>query len=134
VRYVIELGVDLLKDLLPRWTLKLCFDAKYRIPHIDELRQILRSDWLDKKQYVAEYFDCDDYAFALKSHFAEQHQINGIGVVIDPISRHAYNIALVHEDTTVIRCYIIEPQTDEVFPINKRPLRRYFLWLSMILV
>jgi len=131
---VIELDVESVKKLLPKYTLKLCFDLKYRIPHINTLQNILQRDWLNRKQYVREFFDCDDFAICLKAHFVEQHQINAIGVVIDIISRHAYNVALAHDDDLNISCYVIEPQTDEIFPINQRPLRRYFLWLSMILV
>lgn len=45
-------------------------DASYYLPTLAEVRQILRASRLDRRTWLAERFDCDDFAYVLKGEMS----------------------------------------------------------------
>jgi len=98
-------------------------DHDYYYVTIEEMRDIIKYDWTDKKEYLKEKFDCDDFALVFKAHLAERFNINAVGlargVKIDSISTgepkgyHRANIFFA-DDNGVIKLYFFEPQTDKM--------------------
>jgi hypothetical protein len=76
-------------------------------PKADMLK-LIENDWLNKRQYLADAFDCDDYAFAFKATISQWYGLNGVGIVVDYSSAHAYNLVLFSDDPP----QFYEPQSD----------------------
>ena len=87
-------------------------DTEYHaVPH-DVWRMILQDSGVDKQRWVAETRDCDDFAFALRGTVPLRLGVNGLGVVIDLSSSHAYSAVLcVSGDSLEVG--FVEPQRDE---------------------
>lgn len=83
-------------------------DMKYFLCSETDMRAIVKWDWTDNKKYVAEKYDCDNFAFSFKAMVDKRFGLNGVGLVIDYSGGHAYN--LVVSKTGTVR--IFEPQTD----------------------
>jgi hypothetical protein len=75
----------------------LMMDRRYTPWRLSELKPLVET--FRRGPYVAERFDCDDFAFALKGQVG-----HGIGVVFN--ARHAWNIALCTDGV-----WHIEPQS-----------------------
>ena len=86
-------------------------DSEYTAISTVHLKEFLDLDTANKAQYLAESWDCDNFAVSLTAN-ANKHLGNSVGVMVDVSASHAYNAALVHEDG-VVRIMFIEPQTDE---------------------
>ena len=84
-------------------------DAKYWVCDREEFNKIVKWDWTDNKKYVAEKYDCDNFAFSFKAMVDRRFGVNNVGLVIDYSGGHAYNI-IVFNDGTV---RLFEPQTDK---------------------
>ena len=80
---------------------------------------IIQHSGVDKRKYVAERFDCDDFAFAFKGMVSEQLQVNGCGIVADAGSQHAYIVILVKTNSGV-QAKFLEPQNDRLVPVGTR--------------
>ena len=84
--------------------------------------KIIDTDWLNRRGYVAEDFDCDDYSIAFKARMSERYGLNAVGLVIDhssvspgpdgvPVSTpHAYNVIFLPFGLYKV----FEPQNDTV--------------------
>jgi len=95
------------------------FDLKYQTTDIETFRKIIELDWLNRKPYLKDIFDCDDYALAFKVHLSEIYRINAIAVVVGEvrdtktgqvIGYHGYN-RIIDKDKKV---WLFEPQTDKL--------------------
>jgi len=94
-------------------------DSEYFCTPEEDAREIIAQSTLDRKTWVEERFDCDDFAHVLKAHFAEAAYKDGkrraahcFGVVWGMLpGPHAINW-MVNSDG-VLR--FVEPQTDEIF-------------------
>ena len=87
-------------------------DSKYWSVDIDTWETILKYTGVDKKKYISERYDCDDFAFTFKGNVAQKLDINGVGFVCDYSGRHAYNCILVNVGNE-LKFYVIEPQNDK---------------------
>ena len=83
-------------------------DNKYQVTTQKDMKKIIDWDWTDNKKYVAEKYDCDNFAFSFKAMVDKRFGLNGVGLVIDYSGGHAYNI-VVFQDGSV---KIFEPQSD----------------------
>ena len=83
-------------------------DNKYVAVSEKEFQKIIDWDWTDNKKYVAEKYDCDNFAFSFKAMVDRRFGVNNVGLVIDYSGGHAYNI-IVFNDGSV---RLFEPQTD----------------------
>jgi hypothetical protein len=91
-------------------------DQLYERVNPDLLRMILDADTGDKEEYETEYYDCDDFAFRLMGWFHMDRDAAAWPIFITwvntPQGGHA--VLSYYQDGQV---FIIEPQTDEVFPV-----------------
>ena len=83
-------------------------DNKYVAVSEKEFQKIIDWDWTDNKKYVAEKYDCDNFAFSFKARVDRKFHINTVGLVIDYDGGHAYNIIMFSNGTSKI----FEPQSD----------------------
>jgi hypothetical protein len=93
------------------------FADQYYKPVEDELLlMILDADTGDKEEYETEYYDCDDFAFRLMGWFHMDRQAAAWPIFITwvntPQGGHA--VLSYYQDGQV---FIIEPQTDQIFPV-----------------
>ena len=111
--------VDLTKVLLA--------DENYHYVSIAEMKDIILHDWVDRKKYEKDIFDCDDFADIFKAHMEERYKINSVGVarsieLLDPKTRkhlnwHRANVFIADEDN-VMKLWFLEPQTDRVVEVS----------------
>ena len=91
----------------PKAQLHLMDNKSWLMPRA-ELEKAVFDDWTDKFRFIAERFDCADFAFHLKQVFAH-NGVNSVGVVIDASWRHAYNIIMFTDGERAL----FEPQDDK---------------------
>lgn len=68
---------------------------------------------VDKKRYISERFDCDNFAIVLAAIMADKFQINSVGIVFDFSGGHAYAVLPVRQEDGSIEMVILEPQNDQ---------------------
>ena len=96
-------------------------DKDYSAPTKQEFEAWLKSDLTNEHQYHAEYYDCDDFAEALRcAIFKVGHAMKTTLTVAycegsAPGGYHAFNLLIDDKD----RIFIIEPQTDFVIPADE---------------
>ena len=90
-------------------------DGRYRVCTQEMFERIIKLDWTDYRQYQAEWFDCDDYAFSLMGRVRAVFGLNCIGVVIDnsPNSNHAYCVVVLTDSEGNLYAKLLEPQDDK---------------------
>jgi hypothetical protein len=91
-------------------------DKQYKTTSIEELRGYLRYDLTSKNKYVSEYYDCDDFSYSLMGELSSPSWgclAFGILWTTTDSGNHAVNV-FIDSDHTV---WIVEPQTDGVFPL-----------------
>jgi hypothetical protein len=101
-------------------------DEKYKTTSKSEIERYLEEDVLDKLKYVSEYYDCDDFSFALKGKLSNPDWGKlpfGILWTETRSGAHALN-CFVDKDREV---WIIEPQTDEIFKLSSKPKWKPYL-------
>ena len=79
------------------------------------LRAYTRWSQVDTRIWVADEFDCDDFARAYKSDAARHCGLTSIATAMDYSLGHAYNLAPVLAPSGGLEVVIIEPQTDQLF-------------------
>jgi len=94
-------------------------DATYWLTDLDGMKKLIKFDWTDKKQYRADRFDCEDFAFAFKTHASEYWELTAVawvwGAVYEGktfLGLHAWNVITVKEGDD-LKAYHYEPQTDQ---------------------
>lgn len=85
-------------------------DITYKVVTKPTLARILKETQIDRKQYQADDWDCEDFARALVSQ-CNNLGINSVGRVGSNTSRHSFNIAIVREGKKLYVVFI-EPQSD----------------------
>ena len=87
-------------------------DTTYKAVSTVHLAEFLDLDQVNTGNYLAESWDCDNFAVAFTAS-ANQVLGNSVGVMVDVSASHAYNAVLTHDDGAV-RVVFVEPQTDEI--------------------
>ena len=92
-------------------------DCYYYLITLDDMRKLLEWDKTDQREWVAEEYDCDDFAYDLWRNIARHYHIalGVIGVELPDGTLHMMNIFFSAEG----QVYVIEPQTDEIIPISE---------------
>lgn len=92
-------------------------DQVYKVYTVHDLQRFLKEDQTDKMQYVAEEFDCDNFAFGtyFMAEIAMPGCCLGVCFVGTPKGAHAVNFFIDENN----RFYLIEPQNDEIKTIPK---------------
>ena len=104
-------------------------DAKYWVCSRVDFEAIIRWDWTDKKKYVAEKYDCDNFAFSFKARMDRKFHLNNVGLVIDYSGKHAYNCVIFSDGTAEL----FEPQSDR-FVTNKKGTGQYTCTRGLIIL
>ena len=83
-------------------------DSKYWTCTRLDFDAIIRWDWTDKKRYISEKYDCDNFAFSFKARMDRRFHLNNVGLVIDYSGGHAYNCVVFSDG----KAELFEPQGD----------------------
>ena len=87
---------------------RLHLDSKYWACSKKEFEDWIEWDWTNKKKYIAEEYDCDNFAFSFKARCDRKIGINAVGLVIDYSGGHAYNLVVFSD----VAPELFEPQND----------------------
>ena len=94
-----------------------CLDSYYRVLPLSVWEHVIQRGQVDTKEYLAEIFDCDDFAKVFWGNVANRYSLNGCGFVADFSGGHAYNVVLVDKDGELDVAWL-EPQTDHLMDIS----------------
>ncbi len=115
-----ELGEPQIKDSawvnsvlaqIPNWqngVFRWPMDSRYYLCSQEEMRKFIQWDWVSSRQYIAEIFDCENFAFWFKGRADGLLHRNNVGFIVDWSGGHAYNV-IVFPDNEL---WIFEPQND----------------------
>ena len=87
---------------------RLHLDSKYWACSKEEFEGWIKWDWTNGKKYIAEQYDCDNFAFSFKARCDRKIGINTVGLVIDYSGGHAYNVVAFTDSPAEL----YEPQSD----------------------
>ena len=107
----IEQALDTLIPAYPSskvW--RMAMDGKYYLVQPDDFAKIVGWDWTDRRTYLAEKFDCEDFSALFRGTFNDVWHSNCVGMVIDWSSFHAYNVVVLADGKAVL----YEPQDDSI--------------------
>ncbi len=84
--------------------------------HLDSLKKVLKRDWTNRIKYLAEKFDCDDFAHMLSERLNFYYGLTSVLEVWGNTSKgyHAFNLVVVQDGEKLI-ARLIEPQSDDIF-------------------
>jgi hypothetical protein len=92
-------------------------DNKYKTTTVGELESYLKYDIVDSHTYISEFFDCDDFSFALMGELSNPSWgCLSFGIMWTDIgnnNKHAVN-CFIDKDRAV---WIVEPQSDGIFKL-----------------
>ena len=97
-----------------------CWDRRFWYASLTDFKTMVSEDFTNRLTWLAESFDCDNFASLFCSLLSLVWGYNGVGValgaVLDKGSKnvvgyHAYNCVLVEEDSKRVLC-LYEPQSD----------------------
>lgn len=103
-------------------------DSKYLSTSWDTWKDLIEYDWIDKREYIAEYFDCDNFADNFCSHINEIYGMNTAGrlsvELLNPETKEHIDyhraVIIVDKDYNV---YLLESQNDKWVKIEgKNPI------------
>ena len=87
---------------------RLHLGSKYWACSKKEFEGWIKWDWTNKKKFIAEEYDCDNFAFSFKARCDRKLGINTVALVIDYSGGHAYNLVCF----TDAPAELYEPQSD----------------------
>jgi len=96
-------------------------DRKYWTIEWKDWRKIIKYDWIDKKKYIRERFDCDNFSFIFSANAGFFFGLNSCGVgfgTINNASGHLFNIILA-TDNGNLKAFIYEPIHDRWIKYQK---------------
>ena len=95
-------------DLVGGEVHRLHLDSKYWVCSKQEFEDWIEWDWTNKKRYISEEYDCDNFAFSFKARCDRKIGINSVALVIDYSGGHAYNLVVFSD----VAPELFEPQND----------------------
>ena len=97
----------------------LILDREYRVASYEAVQLYLKWSKIDQQKYVAETFDCDDFAASLRGEARLKLKLNSVGEVLDFSGKHAYSVILTYvKPGGPLRFIVVEPQSDRI--VEKR--------------
>tara|TARA_Y100000296_G_C5030416_1_gene184535 strand:- start:14 stop:490 length:477 start_codon:yes stop_codon:yes gene_type:complete len=93
---------------------RLHLDSKYWACSKKEFQNWIRWDWTNRKKYISEQYDCDNFAFSFKARCDRKIGINTVALVIDYSGGHAYNLVCF----TDAPAELYEPQSDRFVSVG----------------
>jgi len=100
------------------------YDKGYATTDIDTWKTIIKYEWSNKRKWIEDTWDCDNFAGAFSSHCADVYGLNTAGrftvELVDPkTGRHiGYHRACIIL-TDKLDCYLLETQTDKMIQLKK---------------
>ena len=98
--------------------LEMVVDTKYQVYRYNDVHEFLMKTHTDREQYVSDFWDCDDFSWAL--YAMARYNFPGIpfGVAYfnRPNGAHAVNF-FIDENT---QFWLVEPQTDAVIRVPEK--------------
>lgn len=100
------------------------WDEKFYFESIDFWNSLMQIWWGQKKQYIVDTFDCDNFARHFQSSMSLYFGLNSAGVASGSvynsitgkfISRHAFNVIVVEENGS-LKPYLFEPMDNAITP------------------
>ena len=107
---------------------RLPLDAKYWACSKQEFQDWIIWDWTNKKKYITDAYDCENFAFSFKARCDRRIGINCVGLVIDYSGGHAYNVVVFPDSPAEL----YEPQNDNW--VYKGQSKLYTLTSGYILI
>ena len=101
-------------------------DGTYYMLSIGDMRKLIKRDWTNRRKYLTERYDCDNFAESFKEHMSSIYGINSVGLakhIRTTLSNgqkiwHRACVFLATENN-VIKLYLLETQNDRVIKIRK---------------
>lgn len=95
------------------------WDSQYWALSLADWKKVLSSVRVDSPKYLAEKFDCEDFAFLTMTRVTERYEINtcGVAVGMSPMGYHGFNTFVSYENGGFVR-HLYEPQTGEIDPFG----------------
>ena len=92
------------------------WDSKFFFVSHEDWGRVFGKVLLNLPKYVAEKFDCEQYALLVTARVGETFKLNTCGIAIgqSPMGYHGFNIFLSEHGL-----FYLEPQTGEVFSIEE---------------
>jgi len=105
---------------IPTVTRSIYLDDRYYCLTLEDWNPIFWKVVTGLPKYLAERFDCDDFAFVVSYRITERYGLNGCRVALGntPMGYHAYNLFI----TGSGELFYLEPQTLEVSPVSVNTL------------
>lgn len=106
-------------------------DFFYSIPDINVMKDIIKYSWVDRKDYIKEVHDCDDFAMEFKAHLSGIYNINSVALAkhikvttnADKEIWHRAVVFLAMKDST-LKAYLLETQTGKFIELeNDLPVK-----------
>uniref|UniRef100_A0A7V3JA92 Uncharacterized protein n=1 Tax=candidate division CPR3 bacterium TaxID=2268181 RepID=A0A7V3JA92_UNCC3 len=104
-------------------------DERFQITDWSTWQNIINWDWTDHKEYIADFFDCDNYSSLFNARAAEIYLLNSAGRLSCSVETpqgllpHRASI-IVAKDGAALKVYILETQNDEWVEVEKgKPIK-----------
>lgn len=100
------------------------YDEKYHTTDIETWKTIIENDWVNKKKWITDTFDCDNFANAFCAYCADIYGLNTAGrfsveLLNAKTGQHiGYHRAVIIIDDK-LNCYLLESQDDRMVKIEK---------------
>jgi len=105
-----------------------CADRTYYYVNIDTVKEILKYDLTDEKEYEAEKYDCDDFAATIYAIFRFVFELNTMAMarrirITDPktgktIGWHRASLFVAEKPNGNLGVFYLEPQTDNIVELT----------------
>ena len=110
--------------------IRLPLDEVYYLTNKTNFLNIVAWDWIDTVKYRVDIFDCENFAISFKAQVDEVFNLNQVGIVIDYVSGHAYNLVIFPDGKVMV----LEPQMDNLVCWTKRLKDFYSLQGAIVLI
>ena len=106
-------------------------DGKYYIPSWKNMKEIIEKTHVERKKYLINRFDCQNFAGYFKNYVALKFHINNVGRVLNYEGMHSFNLLLLKKGFKVF-----EPQVDSWWSMkeNKEKGKDYKIKGQILLV
>ncbi len=93
------------------------WDSQYWALSLEDWKTVIKDILADLPKYLADKFDCEDFAMLTMTRVTERYEINTMAAVVGqvPFGYHGFNIFVAVEDGQP-KAHILEPQTGEIDP------------------
>jgi len=93
-------------------------DSVYKTTTKEELMKYINYDIIDEYHYVSEYYDCDDFSYALMGSLSNpEWGALPFGIMWTDVPGGAHAVNCFIDNNREV--WIIEPQTDQIFSLPK---------------